>query len=265
MPPYVRVEVNLPVSGPHSSPVLHPQESDSGSTRQHLMSPRYWLASLRCTSRTPLAVLWAVTAFFVVLSFAPSSSARALVPALDRTFPARWWGLSEDGAIPETVGYAVQGITVVLLVALAVRVRRAVFFAWAAVYLVIALDDSLRLHERGSHWLVRHLPEQLASHVSQGRGEQLTWVLLGLLPLVAVAVTHRRAREHRGVSRTIAVLFALLVFFAVVVDEVHENFGYGTLGWVLAAVEDGGELLTLSLTLAFMVGVVRSERPARPI
>ena len=232
--------------------------SEAATTREQLMRPGYWLAPLRRTSRAALAVLWAVAAFFILLSFAPSSTARSLVPALDRNFPAETWGLSLDRAVPELYGYAMQAVIVVLLVILAVRAHSRVFWAWAALYLLVLLDDSLRLHEEGSHWLARTLPADLASRISQGNGELMVWAVIGLVPLVAVVVNHRRAQEDRAVSRTIAVLFALLVFCAVVMDAVHEALSFGLFGWLMAVAEDGGELLTLGLTLAFLVGVVRS-------
>jgi hypothetical protein len=247
-------------SGSDRSQVPVLRRPEAPATRGHLTSPGYWLAPLRRTSRPLLAVLWAVTAFFIVLSFAPSSSARSLVPALDRTFPAELWGLSEDRAIPELYGYAMQAVIVVVLVVLAARAHRNVFLAWGAVYLVVLLDDALRLHEEGSHWLARTFPTGIGSVLREDLGELVVWAGLGLVPLVAVAVTHLRAApEDRAVSRTIAVLFGLLLFCAIVLDVVHATLGYGLLGWVLAAAEDGGELLTLGLTLAFLVGLARRE------
>ncbi len=249
--------------GSDRSRVTVRRRPEGAGPRERLTSVQHWSDPLRRTHVPLLVVLWAVSAFFVVLSFAPSSTARSLVPALDRTFPAERWGLSVDGGIPEFYGYAMQAVIAGLLVILAVRARAGVLAAWAAVYLIVLLDDSLRLHEDGANWLGRTLPVPAdhATALSEDLGELIVWGVLGLVPLLAVLVLHRRSEPgERSISRAIALLFALLIFCAVVLDAVHAMFGYGLAGWFLAALEDGGELLTLGLTVAFAVGMLRSSR-----
>lgn len=141
-----------------------------------------------------------------------------------------------------------------MLVLLAARRRAPVFAAWAAVCGFLLLDDWLQLHE----WF----GPVFASIIGQGQSAvivgELIWLgTVGALLFAGVAPLHLRAREEAlRVSAVLVVLFGLLVLFGVVVDAVHHAFlEHPVLAGPLALLEDGGELIVMSLIVSFLFAV----------
>ena len=182
---------------------------------------------------------------------------------------ARWlatshWSVERDRGVPEIVGYLLLGVAAVGLVVLGRSRRRPVFHAWAALYALVLLDDEMMVHERGARILLRLLdaPAEIAGVRAQDLGELTVWGGLVVLPLIAVAVLHRRGDAGaRAVSRALGVLLGALVLFGVVIDQLHSMFldGIAVVGPVTGAFEDGGELVVMSLLAAFVIGLLRDR------
>ena len=181
------------------------------------------------------------------------------------------WLLEADGGYSEIWGYAIETSLVVSLLALAVLARRPVWIGWAALFLAAFADDEMRLHENKGAWLA----EMLAKHLwfpadgflglrADDLGEMLVWGMLGFVPLALVVFFYRRSDS--GTRRDVvgmAVLVALYVFFGGVVDQLHVLFLGGPLENAVGTIEDGGELVVLSLILSYVVTLHRTLRRAR--
>ncbi len=183
--------------------------------------------------------------------------------------------MEKDRGYPELGGYLVQADVVSCRGLLLLLRRRPVYAAWGVVFGIALLDDGLHLHERLGGRLVRvlDLPAEIAGVDRQSIGELAVFGVLSVVPLLAVVVLHRRedaqAREH---SRVLAVLLGALVFFGVVVDVLHSVVGgSGDVAMVFGLVEDGGELVVLSVTLAVLAGWAaavphhEAAAPAQPL
>lgn len=152
--------------------------------------------------------------------------------------------------------------TALLLVAIAVSTRWAVAFAWIAVTVYLALDDALGLHEGAGARIAPFLPGLGSNGIHVG---ELIWLgTVGALLTVVVALAHRRTHARgRAVSVILGCLFGGLIVFGVVVDAIHhlllrDDFFDAP----LTALEDGSELLLMSLVVAFVWGVaVERHRP----
>ncbi|MEJ1088338.1 hypothetical protein WDU99_08420 [Microbacterium sp. Mu-80] len=168
--------------------------------------------------------------------------------------------LGVDRSYGEFLLYIKFGWIAVLGVVLARRRRAAVFAAIAAGSLVLLLEDALILHERIG-W---HLNERILAALPGLSGWGILSVQLGellWLGVVAVVVATlfvisylRAGTDDRRDAAGIVLFFAVLVFFAVVVDTVHSLFALGSLGDVIfTVIEDGGEIvaLTPAVALAF--------------
>lgn len=182
------------------------------------------------------------------------------------------------GPIPPTlstfgdVGLAERfnhGKWIVLVALLALtwwRTRVPAFLALAGVFIVVLLDDSLQLHERGSFWLLGIWPDMTVLGLSSAEtGELIVWATLGmiLLPMTLWGVL-ATPRAWWPVLGYIGLGFAGLVFFAVVWDATQEIIlliGNPSLRyWAMFAaniVESAGESLFASLTLAYAAGIHR--------
>jgi hypothetical protein len=210
----------------------------------------------------PMPLLVALVA--VDLALVAASVVRLVVAGHSFTDP---WLLETDGGWAEVFGYVQQGAIALLLLVLAVLTRRLVFVPWAALFAFALADDSLRLHENKGAWLAEMLdrklwfPDSLLGLRANDLGEMIVWGLLAVAPLAAVALLHRRGdawTRRAGVG--LAVLTAAYVFFGAVVDQFHVLFLDSWLGDVVGTVEDGGELIVLSVVVVYVVGRIASAR-----
>jgi hypothetical protein len=154
--------------------------------------------------------------------------------------------------------------TIVLLTCLCLRTREKGFLAWALLFAYLLVDDSFSLHEG--------IGELLAGRLAFGNalglraidfGELLVSAIAGMLLFVVIAWAYMRGSEDfRRASRHLLALLLLIVFFGVVVDMVHIALAPG--GWldtVLVILEDGGELVAMSLiTWYALLLLVAGER-----
>jgi hypothetical protein len=177
--------------------------------------------------------------------------------------PTDPWLLETDGGWAEYFGYAQQAALVVLLLILWQVTRHLVWGAYAVLFLCALADDSLRLHERKGAWLAEKLafPEGVFGLRADDLGEMFVWGLLAAVPVAAAFLLHRRSDGwNRRASLGMAALVAAYVFFGAVVDQVHILFLDSWLGDVVGTVEDGGELVVLSLTVVYVAGRIAARR-----
>lgn len=179
----------------------------------------------------------------------------------------RQWLLRAEGGWPEQFGYAKQATCAVLLLLVWRRTGDRLFAAWAAVFACALVDDRLQVHERAGAFVARHLPlpQEVAGLREQDLGELAVWGLAGVLPLVVVAVLHRRSTEHvRAASRGLAAVVAGYAFFGVVVDQFHALTLGGLLDRGLGVLEDGGELVLLSVAVWYVLALLGGARWTGP-
>jgi len=175
------------------------------------------------------------------------------------------WLLETDGGWAELFGYAQEAVLALLLVSVAWRTRRLIWAAWALLFAGALADDSLRLHENYGSWLADRLevhlgfPERVAGLRLNDFGEIAVWGVLAVVPVVAIAVLHRRLdRSTRRADLGMAALATLFIFCGAVVDQMHVLAMGGPLDIPLGTLEDGGELLALSAMIAYVVALLRA-------
>ena len=195
-----------------------------------------------------LAILIAVDLAFIAVHVIANERHGSMTSLYTDLGPAGIWGFS---------------MAMVAAVALHRTFRMSdftIYMAWAATLVVVALDDLAQIHEVGGWWLDDRLglPEVLGL---QGRdiGELIVWAALAVPLLAAIAVT--RADADRRARRDTTVLFVLMTLLVVVgagFDALHmatvEDYeGVSLLG----VLEDGGELIVLSLVVSSAVAAHR--------
>jgi hypothetical protein len=166
----------------------------------------------------------------------------------------RRWSVGLDGGYPEFVQYAKFVWVVVLLLVAAVTRGTASLVAWIPLFAYLGLDDMLELHERWGSEM--ELAGDLAPRLGlepQAVGELL---FAGLVALAAVAVLSvawvASRREIRSIFLDLVVLTALFAVFVVGVDLLHSAVDSPWPTMILGTLEDGGEMLTLSLLTAYL-------------
>lgn len=218
--------------------------------------------------RRPFLALAAVDAVFIALSLLRSVlDETAYAPLLqdERLYVAH------DGGYAEWFQYAKAGFCALVLLRLFARDRSLTLLGWALVFAFVLADDALSLHEAFGDALLASasLPAVLGL---SGRlyAEPLFWALVGVPLAGLVGVGYRRDPSTRPLTRRLLLLFAALFFFAGALDALHAALeaDYAAARYavfVTTLLEDGGEMLVLSLTvayLAFYSGLLGGTRKA---
>ncbi|WP_420271845.1 hypothetical protein [Occultella aeris] len=180
--------------------------------------------------------------------------------------PESWpWDIRNEHGLGERYQSLKQFWCLLVLGLIWVRRRSFVVFAWAVVMAYYLVDDSRRIHERMSVYLV----DQLDLGISTSVGEFVWYAAVGAVLTVLVALGHRWADEAtRRLSLKIGGYFLALIVCGVVLDFVHDPFvEIVPIDIALTFLEDGGEQVILSLLTAFLIcqilpGAVSRSVPA---
>lgn len=165
-----------------------------------------------------------------------------------------------DRSFGEFIQYT-KFLWLTVLVALAAWTRGAWQLAtWAPLFLYFLIDDALLIHERAGH----HLATELGFGPALGLrpadfGEHLVSAGVGLVVLAPIVVGYARADAHvRRDFHVFAILLAVLLFFALVVDSAHVVvIDDPRVGDWMGFLEDGGEMLATSglVVAAYVAGL----------
>lgn len=202
--------------------------------------------------RRILLVLLAADALFIAAHFA----------YLHGRTPSVLWHLGTDGGYAEFYMYAKTLCAASMLAFLWRRAREPVFGAWALFFAYVFCDDSLRIHERGGRLLAATagLPDAFGVE-ARNLGELAVFAVFGLFFLVLIPVAHlRSAAAARRSSHVFAALFVALVVFGMGLDLVHTAELNEAIKAMFSVVEDGGELVTLSVVCWYALKLVLASR-----
>lgn len=220
-------------------------------------APRVVLARLAGgLDRRALLALWTADAGFIALHIAHRL-----------WWPERVaWSLAEDRGHAEIYQY-LKTLLVAALLLQAARLRREALLAlWGGLFAYVALDDAASLHERAGLWLASR-PGFLPGRGKQASDVGELLVLAGVSGAFVAAglLLWRRGRLRWSAhgSELLALMVPLLLC-GVVVDFVHALVLGQQRFRGLYLLEDGGELLAMSLIAAWAARLVRRTAP-RPL
>lgn len=181
----------------------------------------------------------------------------------DLAFVVTHWSLRNDRvaaldleqplSVPSVLQWLELSAAVVLLVLAYARLRKPAYAAASAILGVVAIDDALELHERIGAWAEDSLAlPAIGGLEAHDLGELAFGGFLGLIILILIAWAWIRSeRPERTFIALMAGLMALLGLFGFVVDVFHAAAPEGSLREAfIGTVEDGGELIVATLTLA---------------
>lgn len=209
------------------------------------------------------------------VAFILIDSTRRLASYFDKEFylfSSVMFDIGHDRGYPEIYTYFKIILVIIILCHSYLRFRDSIYGSWAFVYLVALLDDALRLHETFGQAL--HLKFDFPTVLGlRGPyiGEFAAFAALGLP--IAGALYYGFSRStgiHKTIGQMLGVFLFLLAFFAVGMDILHSVSLYVISAnsdsreviqgsqLLLTILEDGGEMVTLSVTCCFMVAVGRN-------
>jgi hypothetical protein len=193
-----------------------------------------------------LSLLLAVDLGFILLH-----SIEALAPFWTNPM----FSIEKDGTFPEVYQYVKYFWIILLLFYNARNIRAWGYVAWAAAFTYFLCDDALRIHENVGIYFTQLGPFTPPLHLRmEDLGELAISFFAGLLLFCLIAWAWQWGSEQfKKCSRDILFLILVLLFFGLGVDMLHIMLRPGwQWGFVLGVLEDGGEMLTVSLILWYV-------------
>lgn len=212
-------------------------------------------ADVRSTVVGPVAGFW----LLLVLADAVLIAAHLSLKTIGEP-SGFWFDLGVDRGYAEFFQYLKIGWSAALAILLWRRARNLVFAVWALVFAVYVTDDWFQLHERAGSEAAALFPEVPAAwHV----GELAMTGAVGVVLVALVWWTYRRADAMgQRATLTLALLMSALVAVGIVLDAVHHVLLTGPAFDVpLTTLEDGGELLLMSVVAAYLLGTTFTATP----
>jgi hypothetical protein len=139
------------------------------------------------------------------------------------------------------------------------QTRDKVFVGWTLLFTGLLLDDALELHEQVGATLAASLnfPAVLGLR-PEDLGEISVAAAIGCVALALVVVTYRRGgSEAKELSADLLCLLGALAVFGVFFDSLHTitYFKAPSITEFFALIEDGGEMLVISVITAYVFDV----------
>ncbi len=166
--------------------------------------------------------------------------------------------LTTERGIPEIFQHVKElSIFIVLLFVFYSR-KNKVFLIWAILFAYLFADDFFSIHENVGYLMAQKLniPSALGLR-PQDFGELLVSGIVGGLLLIPLIIGFKKSSViDKMVSKILFILLLVLIFFGIVVDMIQislTNISF----WenLMAVVEDGGEMITMSLILWYLLNI----------
>jgi hypothetical protein len=170
------------------------------------------------------------------------------------------FSLDTDGGYSEVFQYIKEYWIAIVLFAVCWRTREGIYATWALLFTYLLCDDALTVHEGvgqvvATQW--NYVP--VLGLRARDFGELTVSVVMGSAFLVLITCFYLRcSNSAKNVSKDLALLLGVLVFFGVFVDMVHAAFIYLPVTG-LATVEDGGEMATMSMITSYVVHLLEQQ------
>jgi len=172
------------------------------------------------------------------------------------------YSLEADRGLAENYQYIKMLWIVLCLLVVYQQTRSWSLLGWALLFAFLLVDDTAEIHERAGHWFAARFEfPSLGGLRPNDFGELLFAAIVGKSLVVLTLLSFLRGnRSVRHFSRDLFCLIAVLAFFGVVVDLLHviSYFKLQVISDFLALVEDGGEMLMISLITVYIFDVVVS-------
>lgn len=153
----------------------------------------------------------------------------------------------------------------ILFLVLGIKSRKGLFYAFSLLFVYFLMDDSLSIHENLGKLLADLFRfESVLGLRANDLGELLVMAVFGILFFALFFIFYLISdQKFREIIRIVLVLTILLMGFGVIVDMVEIMVKSRTTSLILAVVDDGGEMIVMSIFtwFAFQLDLKSSEHP----
>lgn len=170
--------------------------------------------------------------------------------------------LEFDHGYSEIFQYIKEYWIALILLFVAVRTTSVLCLSWAGLFFYMLLDDAGEIRARFANFvtLQYNLPTVLGVR-SVDLVELLVSVFVGLSFLVLIAASYRFSSAFaRSLSKQLTILLLTLAAFGVVADTLHSILIHTSLNQLFVVIEDGGEMLVMSLITCYAFSLLESSQ-----
>lgn len=169
--------------------------------------------------------------------------------------------VTQKWGYPESFQYLKAAFVAGCFFWLGSKYKKPQLYSWAVIFLYVLLDDSLEIHEHLGYHAGTFLEN---AGISGGKtvGELLVFAALGFIVFIPLFYYYFRSnhRDLKIMSQDLFMLFAAMLFFGIGVDVLHDMAETGTiLNGVLGLVEDGGEMLVMSVIIWYTWTMIQHD------
>lgn len=204
-----------------------------------------------------LVVLLATDLFFIIMHIMLRTKALPLTTM---------FSLERDGSYPEYFQYAKIAIIIIQLCFLMKITGNFGIISWVLLFVYLLSDDAFRIHERFGEMTAEYFnfipPFNLRK---QDIGEIVFTSAMGIFLISNLFWEYRNGSSlFRKLSLDLTIGLTGLIFFGMGMDFLHAAIDLGrTVGHVLGSIEDGGEMIVISLIVWYLaVVLIQKGKPS---
>lgn len=174
------------------------------------------------------------------------------------------FSLAKERGFAETFQYLKEGWIGTMLIWFTLTTPNLLYPSWSLLFGYLLIDDLFEIHEGLGARIVGHfeLPPMFALR-PQDFGEVAVTASAAVLFSVLIGVGHYRGDPAaRSFSRSLLGRLLLLVFFGVVVDMINVMIVHPVWTLALGVVEEGGEMVMMSVIVWFVYRSLHRQRSA---
>jgi hypothetical protein len=162
--------------------------------------------------------------------------------------------LTRDRGYAEFFQYTKELWIAVLFLILGIKRKQGIFYVFSLLFLYLLIDDSFEIHENLGQVIAEIFNFQPWIGLrAVDFGELIVYAVYGLLFFTALILFFILSDQlGRQIALYMAIFFVLLAFFVVVMDMVAVMVDHRGTAWVLEIIEEGGEMLVISLITWFV-------------
>lgn len=159
--------------------------------------------------------------------------------------------IEADMSYSEVYQYIKEFWIVLILGWLSYKKNSYTFLNWAILFMIILLDDALSIHEIvGENFALDFGIEYIPDYIF---GELIYFIILFSLFIISALISYFRDQIYeKRISESLIILLGLLAFFGVIVDTFRSIVMDSNIGWIFGLIEDGGELIMMSILFWFL-------------
>tara|TARA_B100000795_G_scaffold26887_1_gene17867 strand:- start:216 stop:887 length:672 start_codon:yes stop_codon:yes gene_type:complete len=169
------------------------------------------------------------------------------------------YSIEVDLGFAEIYQYIKEFWIIVLLLLLAIKERHFTYLLWSLLFVFLLLDDSFTIHEEYGEYLSNYFEfKPMFNLRAKDFGELVVSLFSGFILLTSIGVSLLFSDNlAKQTSKKLFFLLIMLAFFGVFVDMLHVALPLGKS--ILGLIEDGGEMIVISITVWYTFGIETSQ------